>query len=496
MSIQPIQVDKPVGPKGGTLWPNDFMHRCTPPLRLSDSPETAKKLAPSKVLARSLRCALPQSCALRVAGAPILLAIAAAICVVPSGCTVCQSLQRTMRHEPATYPWKHDRKRSIEVYRRWAEQAWLEAAASCPDMLSDGDYSLGFHDGFVDFVYAGGTAEPPPVPPRQYWNAALRSPDGKQRADQWFAGYRHGAQVARDGGYRELGTIRTTLVPTAFDPYETEIEPVPEIAPDGDDGPRMWETHELPLPQPVPGESSFNAPPDGARSFETLTTSTAQGRSLSDEAAALIQNDAEEATATTTSTELGPELPLPALTSATDFTGAGWVRRDQGAAKTSANRSADEAFETVESTAKAPATARPIRDVKSPRRPATPDNSEATHSKAPLRFRTGQTGQSDSAKPESAASSYRVLGATRRDDANAPTAVVVRLEADSTSSGAGSVQALHIVDSYEEDEPSTAVGENPVNQAATSTIRVRPISAASNGPTNGRIRHRGPAFRR
>ena len=82
--------------------------------------------------------------------------------------------------------------------------------------------ALGFRDGFVDYVYAGGNGEPPPVPPRQYWNVMLRSPEGKQLADQWFAGYRHGAQIARDGGYRDLGTIRTSFV-SAGEPFEQSL---------------------------------------------------------------------------------------------------------------------------------------------------------------------------------------------------------------------------------------------------------------------------------
>jgi hypothetical protein len=127
-----------------------------------------------------------------------------------------------MWHEPAAYSWKHDRKRSVEVYQEWAERAWLEIVGECPELVGNLDYALGFRDGFVDYVYAGGNGEPPPVPPRQYWNVMLRSPEGKQLADLWFAGYRHGAQIARDGGYRDLGTIRTSLV-SAAEPFDQSL---------------------------------------------------------------------------------------------------------------------------------------------------------------------------------------------------------------------------------------------------------------------------------
>jgi hypothetical protein len=73
------------------------------------------------------------------------------------------------------------------------------------------DYRSGFLDGFVDYTYAGGTGEPPPVPPRTFWNVQLRSLEGKARVNQWFAGYRHGARMAASGGYRALATIHTSF---------------------------------------------------------------------------------------------------------------------------------------------------------------------------------------------------------------------------------------------------------------------------------------------
>jgi hypothetical protein len=133
-------------------------------------------------------------------------------CISAAGCAVCQNAMRTIRHEPAAYSWKHDRRNSFEAYRQWADVALRGEAISCPDLFGNPDYAMGFRDGFVDFVYAGGTGEPPPVPPRHYWNAMLRSPEGKQRANQWFDGYRHGAAVARDGGYRDLGNVNSSLV--------------------------------------------------------------------------------------------------------------------------------------------------------------------------------------------------------------------------------------------------------------------------------------------
>ena len=174
---------------------------------------------------------------------------AVACSILLSGCTVCQNFKRTMKYEPDAFSWKHDRERSTEVYEQWAERVWGEESATCPEMASEKDYYLGFRDGFVDFIWAGGSGEPPPVPPRHLWNVMLRSPDGKRRADLWFDGYRHGARVARLGGYREMGTIRTSLVGLEHHPNGMEY-PVEAMGP------------HIPIPiEPVPQDQVLPAPP-------------------------------------------------------------------------------------------------------------------------------------------------------------------------------------------------------------------------------------------
>lgn len=54
-------------------------------------------------------------------------------------------------------------------------------------------------------------ARPPAVPPREYWNVDLRNPHGHMQATDWFAGYRHGAQLAREEGYRERALVPSSL---------------------------------------------------------------------------------------------------------------------------------------------------------------------------------------------------------------------------------------------------------------------------------------------
>lgn len=125
-------------------------------------------------------------------------------------CRVLGLAYRTTRGEPSIYCDNCDQRRSLALYSTWADEAWMQEAGACGGGASP-DYAAGFHDGFVDYVYGGGSGEPPPVPPRRYWNAGLRLPEGKARAGDWFAGFRHGARVARDNGYREMGTVRGML---------------------------------------------------------------------------------------------------------------------------------------------------------------------------------------------------------------------------------------------------------------------------------------------
>jgi hypothetical protein len=90
------------------------------------------------------------------------------------------------------------------------------------------DYARGFLKGFEDYVYAGGNGLPPPVPPPRYWGIYYQTPEGHQAIEDWFAGFRHGTEAARDSGYREQ-----VLVPLSRPIIEPEDFPAPR--PDGPD---------------------------------------------------------------------------------------------------------------------------------------------------------------------------------------------------------------------------------------------------------------------
>lgn len=93
--------------------------------------------------------------------------------------------------------------------RKWAEAAWRVAAAE--DQGHSPDYGAGFREGFAEFLYQGGDGEPPPLPPKRYRKLRYQTPEGYRAIADWFAGYRHGAAVARDGGYRQWVTGPSSL---------------------------------------------------------------------------------------------------------------------------------------------------------------------------------------------------------------------------------------------------------------------------------------------
>ena len=95
--------------------------------------------------------------------------------------------------------------------RRWAETAWQLARAADPRLNDSEDYARGFKDGFVDFLFAGGSIEPPPLPPQHYRRLRYQTPEGYQAIQDWFAGYRHGAAVAKERDYRRWVTGPSSL---------------------------------------------------------------------------------------------------------------------------------------------------------------------------------------------------------------------------------------------------------------------------------------------
>jgi hypothetical protein len=117
------------------------------------------------------------------------------------------------------------------------------------------DFAHGFKDGFADYVYAGGTGEPPPLPPRYYWKTRYETPQGHQAIADWFAGFRLRAELARESGYREL-----VMIPSSTLPIEATCPPLSQGVPAKTPAPAS----ETQLPPPrklVPPSDSKQNPP-------------------------------------------------------------------------------------------------------------------------------------------------------------------------------------------------------------------------------------------
>jgi hypothetical protein len=147
----------------------------------------------------------------------------------------------------------HDDKAFIKAVRRHAEDAYDQACRAA-GRWHHGPYRDGFVDGYIDFVEAGGSGEPPFLPPFRYRLTRNRTPEGVAAADAWYAGFRHGAAAARASGLRELNYVPLPAPPV---PAAARADgPPPEVPPAAGRSP--WEVPGTvaparpPAPPPIP----------------------------------------------------------------------------------------------------------------------------------------------------------------------------------------------------------------------------------------------------
>jgi hypothetical protein len=104
--------------------------------------------------------------------------------------------------------------------RNIARTMWRDIA--CKDGQTHSTaYQRGFEDGFVDYVDRNGTGEPPAIPPPWLCRGLVHSDEGQTDIEDWYAGFRHGARVARESGLRERAVMPIGL------PAKTPAEPLP-----------------------------------------------------------------------------------------------------------------------------------------------------------------------------------------------------------------------------------------------------------------------------
>jgi len=127
-----------------------------------------------------------------------------------------------------------------------ARRAWAEVREQCGGNRYTEDFHHGFIEGYVDYLDAGGNGSPPAVPPARYWNTHYESPEGVRAIQDWFVGFRLGAEKARESGYRD-----TILVPLSTAPVAA---PAPVVAPPAPPA------EMAPAPRPVPMKDANQEP--------------------------------------------------------------------------------------------------------------------------------------------------------------------------------------------------------------------------------------------
>lgn len=118
---------------------------------------------------------------------------------------------RNLTEEPARFV---DRLLLVSKIRQRAREAWKSVCEASPEQHYSSDYADGFEAGFRDYVEAGGSGEPPGMPPPCYRSSCYDGP-GHQAVLDWYAGFRHGAVAARESGLREAVLIPLGGVPEA-----------------------------------------------------------------------------------------------------------------------------------------------------------------------------------------------------------------------------------------------------------------------------------------
>ena len=153
----------------------------------------------------------PVAAAVRVARRCLLVCW----CLAASGCHlvyherngVISDAVRTVIREPKIFPLqKNDYVERIRD-RFLARKAWADMLATNPGQDYSGDYCRGFKDGFADYLYEGGTGEPPDLPPRHYWRIGYQTPAGRQAIGEYFGGFRHGVAVCQASSLRQYATV-------------------------------------------------------------------------------------------------------------------------------------------------------------------------------------------------------------------------------------------------------------------------------------------------
>jgi len=126
----------------------------------------------------------------------------------------------------------HEYRFQCEI-RKLADTAWSEISGATHHGLGKGgEFENGFRGGFMDFLERNGKGNPPAMPPAYLRSVVLRSAKQSQDIEDWKAGWRLGAEVASQSGWRERIVIPISLPPMPnTGGYRQEIIPPFGISP-------------------------------------------------------------------------------------------------------------------------------------------------------------------------------------------------------------------------------------------------------------------------
>ena len=165
------------------------------------------------------------------------------VTLTAGGCQFPQYLVHNLHFEASRCVDESKEDHSIE---QMAADAWARMGNDPSGRWNHSDdFREGFLSGFTYFVKRGGDGEPPPVPPSSYWKESYRSPEGHACVENWFAGYRLGTQVAKEGRYRERQVV--TLSRPLYD--DTRLSQQPSTA-----------SPNLPYPRTLPQQQGAPIP--------------------------------------------------------------------------------------------------------------------------------------------------------------------------------------------------------------------------------------------
>jgi hypothetical protein len=152
------------------------------------------------------------------------------LCLVCQGCSPLGHAARTSIIEPLVCSRYVNEVEDCTHDYQLAKEALARYQADHPEKAYSPDFCLGFKKGYADYLYAGGKGNPPPVPPRCYWNSKYESIEGHQAIGDWFAGFREGAAVAKQSGLRDLVTVPPSVGLAPSFPPPLPSHPAPALS--------------------------------------------------------------------------------------------------------------------------------------------------------------------------------------------------------------------------------------------------------------------------